>query len=194
MATVYGLNEVYLLEERDIFVDANIFTYQHYYNHQTLSWWMKRYNATYHTLLWQGYSLYTSFEVISELINRGMRIAQQRMGFDDVDFKDFRNSPAGDTALGDIHTIIRKIGSGSRVGYGQHEGIRRSSILQQVTIVEQSYDNARIERLLVIDRLDFVDRSIVAICQGKSYVLFTNDGDFKDSNIEVLTNNQAYAV
>jgi predicted nucleic acid-binding protein len=175
MATVYTLNKIYLLKERDIFVDANIFVYQHYNDHRTLPQWMARYNTTYNTLLLQGYGLYTSFEVISELINRGMRLAQHIMGLDYLDFKDFRDSPQGDEALKDIHDIIR-------------------GILTEVTIVEQSYDNDRVERLLVIDRLDFVDRSIVAICQGKSYVLFTNDGDFKDSNIEVLTNNQAYAV
>jgi hypothetical protein len=61
-------------------------------------------------------------------------MAQHTMGFDGVDFKDFRDSPDGDEALEDIHNIIR-------------------GILKEVTIVEQSYDNAEIERLLVMLRL-----------------------------------------
>jgi hypothetical protein len=57
---------------------------------------------------------------------------------------------------------------------------------------KRSYDNASVDRLLVIDRLDFVDHSIVAICGDHSYVLFTDDGDCRDSSVEVLTNNPVY--
>jgi hypothetical protein len=134
---------------------------------------MKKYSFKYSTLVWEGYSLRTSFEVISEVINRAMRIAQHNLGCDDMDFKIFRNSPDGHYALGEIHKIIR-------------------TILKEVVIVEQSFDNDGVEKLLVIDSLDFVDKSIVAICQGKSYVLFTNDGDFKDADVEVLTSNPVF--
>jgi hypothetical protein len=134
---------------------------------------MRRYNTKYNELVWEGYVLYTSFEVISEVINRGMRIARDKLGYGGVDFKLFRDLSAGDAALVDIHRIIRVV-------------------LSQVIIVERSCDNAAVDHLLVIDRLDFVDRSIVAICGDKSYVLFTNDSDFLTSAIEILTSNPVY--
>jgi hypothetical protein len=71
MATVYRLHEIHLLQEREFFVDANILVYRYYNDQDIVPDWMYRYGAKYDMLVRDGYSLYTSFEVISELINRG---------------------------------------------------------------------------------------------------------------------------
>jgi hypothetical protein len=117
--------------------------------------------------------LCTNFAIISEYINRSMRLSQRKAGYSDAEYKLFRDSALGHAALSRIHRTVDRI-------------------LREVMIVECPGDNAGISRLLVIDRLDFVDRSIVAICGDRSYILFTDDGDFRDSSIEVLTNNPVY--
>ena len=41
----------------------------------------------------------------------------------------------------------------------------------------------------MIDELDFVDKSTVSIFQENSFVLLTNDKDFRNSDIDILTGN-----
>jgi predicted nucleic acid-binding protein len=175
MSTVYSFADISLLWDREFFVDANILVYRFVrLTGVVASRHARGYMKTYNVLVSGEYQLRTSFDVISEYINRAMRMHQNHLGFEGLDYKIFRDSASGRAALQQIHDTLR------------------DDILKQVIIVERPYDNASVERLLVIDRLDFVDQSIVAICAGKSYVLFTADGDFRDSSVEVLTNNPVY--
>jgi hypothetical protein len=132
------------------------------------------YINAYNDVVSLGIPLRTNFAVISEYINRSLRSYHRRSSYADLDYKFFRDSGYGHACLQKIHDTLN------------------ADILSEVLIVECPGDNAGISRLLVIDRLDFVDRSIVAICGDRSYVLFTDDGDFRDSSIEVLTNNPVY--
>lgn len=43
--------------------------------------------------------------------------------------------------------------------------------------------------MLVLDELDFNDKAIVRICEENSLVLLTNDQDFKNSGLDILTGN-----
>jgi hypothetical protein len=175
MATVYGLRDILLLEGRELFVDANVFIHTFYRTPGVVPGIRVRaYINAYNRLVDEGIPLRTSFDVISEYINRSMRMRQRSLKLDDLDFKIFRNSQAGHDALKEIHIILK------------------DKILKQVVIVERPFDNETVEKFLVIDRLDFVDKSIVAICQGKSYVLFSDDGDYRESDIEVFTNNPVF--
>jgi predicted nucleic acid-binding protein len=175
MATAYSFNDVSLFREREFFVDANVFISRFYRERGVIpSIRTRAYMKMYKRLVADGYRLRTSFDVISEYINRAMRMSHRDSVFYALDYKIFRDSEDGHDALQRIHDTLR------------------DDILNQVLIVERPYDNASVEKLLVIDRLDFVDRSIVAICGDRSYILFTDDGDFLDSSIEVLTNNLVY--
>jgi hypothetical protein len=175
MATAYSLNDITCLQNRELFVDANVFILRFYQEERVISGRRKKaYINAYNKVLNEGIPLKTSFDVISEYINRSMRMKQRALQMDDLDFKIFRNSQQGHDALEEIHIILK------------------DKILKQVVIVERPFDNETVEKFLVIDRLDFVDKSIVAICQGKSYVLFSDDGDYKESDIEVLTNNPVF--
>jgi hypothetical protein len=135
----------------------------------------RAYINAYNDLVSGVYELRTNFAIISEYINRSMRSYHRNSDYADLDYKIFRDSVVGHAALSRIHQAVDRI-------------------LKEILIVECPSDNAGIARLLVIDRLDFVDRSIVAICGDHSYVLFTDDGDFRDSSIEVFTNSPVYFV
>jgi hypothetical protein len=175
MATAYRFNDITHLKKRELFVDANILLFRFYREQGVVPRCRARaYMKAYDRLVEDQVPLRTSFDVISEYINRSMRMAQDDSTLSGAAFKIFRNSQEGHDALQRIHDTLK------------------NDILKQVLIVERPFDNETVEKFLVIDRLDFVDKSIVAICQGKSYVLFSDDGDYKESDIEVLTNNPVF--
>lgn len=164
----YKLQEIHHLAGRDIFFDANILIYlfwptgRHYAENQ--------YAGAFSKLLRQKNPLNIDFNVISEVINRIIRIEHQNSA-SHLPFKDFRDSPSGQEALGDLYTIINE------------------NILPYFNISEKSYSRKHIDSFLNVDSLDFNDKGTVALCAEKSYILLTNDRDFKNSGIDILTAN-----
>jgi predicted nucleic acid-binding protein len=86
-------------------------------------------------------------------------------------YKQFRNSNTGKAMMKKINDIIK----------GQ--------ILKQVEIVEKHFNNAEAETLFVEDQLDLTDRIIVAIAKERKYIVFTHDGDFINTDVDILTAN-----
>ena len=164
----YKLQDVSRLQNRDIFVDANVLIY--------LSWptgshtWERNYARVFRSLLRQGNRLFIDFSVVSEIINRVLRIEQGKKRTV-VTFKDFRNSPDGQNTLSDIYLIVK------------------TNILSRFNIIGKIFSKRELEQLLMADNLDFVDKSTVAICKENALILLTNDGDFKHENIDILTGN-----
>ncbi len=86
-------------------------------------------------------------------------------------FKDFRNSQDGKDVISDIFLIVQ------------------NDILSSFKIVGKSFNKSDIEGFLVVDQLDFVDKATVSICSENNMVLLTNDRDFKNSGLDILTGN-----
>ena len=164
----YRLQDVSQLLDRNVFVDANILIY--------LFWptgshrFEQNYARVFRTLLRQGNDLYIDFLVISEVINRVLRIEHSKLN-SNINFKTFRDSQDGKDALDDIHTIIK------------------GNILNCFNIEGKIFNNQELENLMVINDLDFVDKATVSLCSEKSLVLLTNDGDFKNTGLDILTGN-----
>lgn len=114
--------------------------------------------------------MFVDFSIISEFINRTVRIEHNNKQ-PGTKFKKFRNSLEGQNALSDIHLIVK------------------SNILSQFNIIEKAFSKREIEQLLVVDDLDFVDKSTLTICKENAFVLLTHDGDFKNADIDILTGN-----
>ena len=38
-----------------------------------------------------------------------------------------------------------------------------------------------------VDELDFSDKAIIRICEDNQFILLTNDTDFKNSNIDIIS-------
>jgi hypothetical protein len=108
--------------------------------------------------------------IISEIINRLLRFEHQNLQ-PFSHYKDFRDSIDGKNVLSNIFKIIK------------------NNILPQFNIVVKIFDKQEIEKLLIVDDLDFVDKSIAEICKENSLILFTNDKDFKYVDIDILTEN-----
>jgi hypothetical protein len=180
MCTLYSLNKknINLLTNRKIFCDANVLI--------ELFWQLRpsdlmRNTSKIYGVIVKQKNLFVDFNVISEFINRTHRIqflewkqfegCKQGKANPELDYKkDFKNSPKGKDTLNDIYTIIK-------------------NILKDFQVIGKAFQGDDLEHFLQLDELDFVDKAIKAICHENNMVLFTNDIDFKNSGIDVLTAN-----
>jgi predicted nucleic acid-binding protein len=168
MATKYTLRDVPKLHGRSIFVDANVLIYCFWGTgaHR----WEKTYTSVLKALLHQRNPLLVDFWVISEIVNRILRIEHQNLQ-PASSFKEFRDSKEGKDTLADIFLVVKQ------------------SILPKFGITGKIFNKPQIEELLAVDDLDFVDKSTVEICKENSLVLLTNDKDFRNARIDILTGN-----
>jgi predicted nucleic acid-binding protein len=168
MATKYKLHKVSQLKNRVVFVDANVLIY--------LFWptgkqqWEIDYATAYLSLLKQANRLYVDFLVISEVINRILRIEHKKKQ-SLTPFKQFRDSADGQQSLSDIYLIVE------------------NQILSRFNVIGNAFSLTDILNFLTVDSLDFLDKGILKTCQNNNFVLLTNDKDFKNVNIDILTCN-----
>lgn len=174
MANFYNSFEIHSLDKRRIFFDANVLIYIFW---PTGSHWVKQYSIIFKQLLQQKNELVVDFIVISEVINRVVRIEYENylrannMSRKQLPFKNYRDDQAGHDTLNDVYQIVKM------------------KIVNKFTIAGKAFTKSDIENFLHIDSLDFSDKGIAAICKEHDFVLLTNDKDFADSNLEILTSN-----
>ncbi len=167
MARKYRLNQINQLTNNDVFVDANVLIYIFW---PTGSYYENEYSKALKELRNQGNNLYINFLVISEAINRMLRIEYSKSSAFNK-FKDYRNSTDAKQALADIYTIVK------------------DDILTRFEVVDKEFNKEEIERFLVVEDIDINDKAILEVCKENNMILLTNDSDFKNSNIDLLTCN-----
>lgn len=177
MATKYSTQNIPSVINRKVFFDANVLLY--------IFWpsgsyhWESYYSTAYARLLRQGNELLVDFIVISEIVNRAIRLEHDKyllannLTRSAIPFKKYRNSTDGETALADIYLMIE------------------TDILNSFTVVGKSFTKPDIQSFLTVDSLDFGDKAILSTCQENACVLLTNDVDYKTSAIDILTSNPA---
>ncbi|MDR0802319.1 type II toxin-antitoxin system VapC family toxin [Fluviicola sp.] len=168
MAANYRLNEVSQIRDRNVFIDANVLIYlfwptgQHRYE--------ESYAKVFRLLLKQGNRLFVDFLVVSEVVNRIIRIENVKVA-STLKFKDFRESEVGQSALKDIYTILKE------------------NVLNRFEVTGKAFNKMEIEGLLIPDTLDIVDKAIAIFCKESNFVLLTNDKDFRNTGLDILTGN-----
>lgn len=170
MAERYDINRIAEIKDRNIFVDANILIYWNWAsagNEQNEI----DYSSVYSELMKQENKLFVDFLVISEVINRIFRIEHKKLQ-PAMDYKQFRDSRQGKTILSDIYNIVK------------------DRILEDFCVVGKSFSEDDIRDFLIVDSLDFMDKGILDICKENNFVLLTNDKDYKNSDIDILTCNR----
>lgn len=175
MAAKYRLQDFTQIAGRNIFVDANVLLYlfwptgQHHFE--------QNYARVFRNLLRQGNNLIVDFLVISEIVNRAIKAEYEKhlltysLTKEQLNYKNYRNSQDGQDALNDIYIIVK------------------NDVLNYFRVIGKAYDRQDIESFLIVDELDFVDKATVSICAENSLVLLTNDKDFKNSGLDILTGN-----
>ncbi len=175
MSHRFSKNELSIIKDRGILFDANILIYLFVSTgSQSLE---NTYSSLYNSLLRLNATYYVNFIIISEVVNRAIKNDYKNYLWktiqeeEDFPFKKFRNCIDGQEALTDIYQIIE------------------SDILNRFQVAGKAINKAEIMAFLKVDNLDFSDKAIELICKENDFVLLTHDGDFRDSNIDILSLN-----
>lgn len=175
MARKYRLNQINQLSKKDIFVDANVLIYLFWPTGSKKSEeFEKNYATVFNILMKQNNKLYISFLVVSEIINVVSRLEHKKYNESNncsINYKVFRDSQNGKDVLDDIYTIVK------------------DDILTRFEVVDKEFNKEEIERFLVVEDIDINDKAILEVCKENNMILLTNDSDFKNSKIDLLTCN-----
>jgi predicted nucleic acid-binding protein len=181
MKQVYDFNELQELERTWLFLDANTILFR-FWRQFTCNPRAGDYAKLFDVLVADEYMLVLNFNVFSEVINRinkeewrtwkDWRLLRGYKHHNEP--KDFRNSREGIKIMGKVNeTLI-------------------SSVLPYVAIAGKIFNTQELAKLLKYDGLDFNDKEIVTICKEKNFAVVTDDFDFYDRNIPVLTCNPRF--
>jgi predicted nucleic acid-binding protein len=169
----FDKQDIAKLSGKAVMFDANIILF--------LSWSLKPgsmavrvYSGIFGLLIKQGNNLIINTIVLSEVINRVARLEYQK--YCDItptplDYKQYRNSTAGQLVFQDIYNILNTI------------------ILPHFNLGNKTFNVDEIKGMLKLDDYDFNDKLIIAECKEKNYLLFTDDGDFINADVDILTAN-----
>lgn len=177
MQKVYTFSNIHSLKNRIIFFDANILIFL-FWPTITKNNRSEKYSKIFKILLQQKVNPTIDFIVISEVINRAIRteyakhLQEKNLSKKELRFKTYRDSQEGQMALSDIYITLRKI------------------IREMFNIVGKEFSQINIESFLKVDDLDFSDKGILVICRDNDFVLFTDDKDYTNSKVEILTLNK----
>ena len=160
-----------------VFLDANVLLYVHAPFPTPDDLRTKTYSAIFSNLVKSGSEVFVNTHVISEYVNRYLRIvhrAQDQEGREYTGFKDFREcSEFEDVAQSVADEVYH--------------------ILQAVNISNVAFDGVQIQNILDDlgpSRKDFVDSIIAADCHALGATLLTHDRDFaKYEEIDIMTSN-----
>lgn len=174
MALRYKNSDIEKLKNKTIFFDANVLIYIFWPIYNSNKNWPKTYSSIFESLLKNKFNMAINIAVISEVFNRVIRFEHKNFCNRDnnsIEFKAYRNTKDGKDAQKLIYDIIK------------------SKILSCFDLTDKMFSTKEIEELLVLDKLDFNDKIIFSLCKEKNMVLLTNDSDFAQSDIDILSAN-----
>jgi len=180
MSTYITTEDIKDLDNPKIYFDANIWMFNYCqlgnYSEQKQS----LYSSAFSTVLNKQFSIYTTFTTISEFINRYLRLAgyEYKAAFkiEPYDYKrDFRGTEEFNNALADVKKFVKKI-----LKYSEVVNYPHSTDSLKLFLNDSNKD------------IDFNDQEIVALCKQEGLYLLTDDGDFVDSDIPVISSNGKY--
>ncbi|WP_124949632.1 type II toxin-antitoxin system VapC family toxin [Sulfuriferula thiophila] len=169
--------DVASVKDRPLLFDTNILLYlfgsANTNSNQSI---IQTYSAMFGMCLKMGSRLCVDVLVLSEFINRFLRIqydnhlTNARLDKKSLAFKQFRSSAEGMQAAHDIEAVVK------------------DRILKQFQVVGKQFDTADIAAISFANT-DFNDALLIQICQENSCVLVTHDADFNGANIDIVTAN-----
>jgi predicted nucleic acid-binding protein len=174
MKARYSIDNIDKLKDREFFFDANILIY--------LFWptgshsWEESYSSIFNQLF-RSNKMIINYTVVSEVVNRVIQteykkyLKNEDLSRDKLSYKQYRNSEEGQGAIKDIYYLLK------------------DTILPFFDVNDAEYSIDVINSFLELDSLDFGDKAIEYLCRENNYILLTNDSDFKNSDIELLSSN-----
>ncbi|EAI7262556.1 PIN domain-containing protein [Campylobacter lari] len=166
MSVIYHLKDIATLDNKKIFFDTNILIYLFYASDSKLQ---EECASLYNELLKSKALCYTSFLNISEFYSRCMKIEFEKAKELDeqLKYKNFRNSEEGSEIEKDITNIVKLL-------------------LAKFSLVMVDFDKNFVAKILDNETIDLCDKALVEICKQENMILFTNDKDFKNKDLNIL--------
>ncbi len=171
----YNLSDTAVIKNKPFFFDTNVILYIFWPT--TSQKYIYDYSSIFAKLIKQKSELFIDYTVISEVINRAIRIEYDNYLTDNVldrnkfTFKEYRNRTEGRSALQDIYHVLK------------------TKIKPCFNMIGKNFTWEDISSFLSVDTMDFSDKAIELLCKENDMVLVTNDSDFDSSDIEILTSN-----
>ena len=153
---------------KKIFVDANVLIFIFCPISNASKQKISQYSKQLKTFKTDNRELYLDIIVLSEVINRWFRIHFNKQN-KIKHFKDFRKSPQGQIIYKNIFDNVKK------------------NLLGLFKIVNTSYES--FAHLLNDSHLDFNDNHIKYTCEKSKFILWTDDIDFKNSKLKIISAN-----
>jgi len=167
----YKKSDLTKIADKTVFFDANVLLYI-FWPLTARTQQVRKYSELYGRLIKQKNKLAVNETVISEVINRALRIEFDNSSYTSAyDYKSFRNTTDGKTAQADIFTTVK------------------NKILTNFQVVNKSFSADELKQMLNVDNLDFNDKIISNICATNNMILLTNDADFSNETIDILSAN-----
>ena len=167
--------DVATLIGRPLFFDANVLLYLFSPSaaNSQQQWAITAYSAVFKHALTRNLTLCIDVMVLSEFINRFLRLEHQgflKRNGSAITFKAYRATSDGLLAAQDIEDIVTE------------------KLLKSFKIIGKLFNSSEIGSIH-LPNTDFNDALIVETCKAHQCVLVTNDADFLDANIDILTAN-----
>lgn len=175
MAKRYDLNSIHSLPGKPIFFDANILLYIFWPGYYAS--WAKFYEKAFNEILKSKRKMTVNFIVISEIINRAIRIEYENylnkngIQKEQLGYKKYRDSSDGKNVLQDIYNIVK------------------NKILSNFNVIDKTFTKSDITSFLNVTPLDFSDKAIGSVCKDFDCILLTNDSDYSHLDIDILSSN-----
>lgn len=171
------LNKLADIEKRKIFFDTNIWMYLYcdIANHNRKITFA--YSNAFKKILVSKHSISTDITVMSEFINTYSRIAfgnyKNNINNSDLKYKEYRKTNHYKETITNVYNIIK------------------NKILKFAGFENLRYDNDSFLNLLDVNNIeiDFNDLHIANLCKKNNMYLLTNDRDFKNTGIDIISNN-----
>ena len=181
MAEYIKTNNISVVKDKKVFFDTNIWIYIFCEIANSKKYLVNKYSATFSNLLRAGNPIFIDLAVISEFVNRYLRISfsnyKAKNNLNDFEYKkDYRKTDDFKEAWENVCNIVK------------------NRILLKVNTVNFKYDKSSLKELLNSNNLDtdFNDNHIINLCRTNNMYLLTHDGDFKNTDINIVTENQYY--
>jgi len=183
MAEYIKTDRLSTVKDKKIFFDANIWMYIFCEIGNYKERLIRKYSSSFSYFLKNNTSIFIDLAVISEFVNRYLRIAysnyikKNNLTITNLDYKkDYRKTDDFKEAWKNVCNIIN------------------NRILPKANAVNFEYDRNTLTNLLNSDKpdTDFNDNHIMNLCRTKDMYLFTHDGDFKNTDINIISENQYY--
>lgn len=162
--------------EDHLFFDTNIWLHVFGPQGSSHSQRAKSYSQVFKRALKAKSNIYIDVLVISEYLNRSLRLHFNQAGQPGENFKNYRGTP-------EYAAAAQEVTRGAK------------SFLKYCTLVESDFPQCGLMQIMdefAYSATDFNDEILIKLCHRHQFTLITDDGDFLNSGLSVLSCNSVY--